>query len=238
VADDTITAIHEPHVDDMVRANFWHVRGRDRDLMIDCGLGVGDLRHELSDLFAREPTLVLTHGHLDHMGSAHAFTEVWAHPLEPIASPPPGSLCGPELAAELGLDAELPPLLIDAVPDAGYDPGSYRLAPARVDRALVDGDVVDLGDRRFTVLHLPGHSPGGIALLDEAAHVLFSGDIVYDDVLLDQIVGADIGQYVASMRRLLVYEVDIVHPGHGPSFDGVRLRELIDEYLQSVVTRT
>ena len=41
--------------------------------------------------------------------------------------------------------------------------------------------MVDPGGRPLTVLHLPGHSPGSIALFDPADGTLFSGDVVYDD---------------------------------------------------------
>ncbi len=40
--DDDITLLWEPHVVPLMRCNIWHVRGRDRDLMIDTGMGVGE----------------------------------------------------------------------------------------------------------------------------------------------------------------------------------------------------
>ena len=48
-------------------------------------------------------------------------------------------------------------------------------------RRLSDGDILDLGDRQFRVVHLPGHSPGSINLLDVGSdRSLFSGDVVYE----------------------------------------------------------
>ncbi len=41
--DDKITLLWEPHVDPLVRCNIWHVRGRDRDALIDSGLGIASL---------------------------------------------------------------------------------------------------------------------------------------------------------------------------------------------------
>ena len=230
---ETITRITEPHVHELLSANSWHVRGRDRDVLVDCGLGVASLRAGLTGLLAREPVVVLTHAHLDHMGSAHEFADCRAHPAEPAASPPPGSLRGPALAAELGLAGPLPPLLITAVPAGDYRPGDYRLRPARVTGPLRDGDVLDLGDRTFAVLHLPGHTPGSIALFDRDDGTLFTGDVIYDGALLDGIVGADRDQYRRSLRRLLGLPVRLVHPGHGPSFGPERLHELIHDYLSA-----
>ena len=51
----------------------------------------------------------------------------------------------------------------------------------QVTQKLNDGDLIDLGDRCLRVIHLPGHSPGSIALLDVGSdRCLFSGDVVYD----------------------------------------------------------
>jgi glyoxylase-like metal-dependent hydrolase (beta-lactamase superfamily II) len=234
---DTITLIREPHADPLVRANLWHVRGRDRDLLVDCGLGVTSFHDALPELAAREPVLVLTHGHFDHMGSAHEFAECWAHSLEPVAEPVFGTLDGAALAGSVMYPAAthktLPPLLISARPSESYDPHSYRVRPARVTRELADGDRFDLGDRAFTVLHLPGHSPGSVGLFDEHDGTLFSGDVICDGPLIDDIIGCNITQYVATMRRLRELPVRIVHAGHGRDFGQARMRELIDDYIAS-----
>jgi glyoxylase-like metal-dependent hydrolase (beta-lactamase superfamily II) len=230
--DERTTLVTEPYVHPLLRANLWHLRGRDHDLLIDCGTGVSALASVLLDRFGREPVLVLTHGHLDHMGSAHEFAEVWAHPLERVDDPAPGSLHGPTLAAEVGLDWSPPDLLVTARPHDGYDPATYRVPPATVTRHLTDGDTIDLGDRSLTVLHLPGHTPGSIALFDPADGTLFSGDVVYDDVLLDNLTGSDPARYADSLRRLRELPVTVTHAGHEPSFGRDRLHDLIDAYLR------
>ncbi|HEY4331304.1 MAG TPA: MBL fold metallo-hydrolase, partial [Ilumatobacteraceae bacterium] len=94
------------------------------------------------------------------------------------------------------------------------------------------GDIVDIGDRQFEVLHLPGHSPGSIGLWEPATGTLFSGDAIYDGPLLDELAESDIDAYCTTMERLLTLPVTVVHAGHDPSFGRDRLRELARNYLE------
>lgn len=226
-----VTRIEEPHAHELLRANIWHVEGAERDLVIDAGLGVASLRVEVPKLFAHDPILVLSHAHLDHVGSAHEFADRRMHAASVVDECMPATLYGPELAPQLGIDpADMPELLLDRVP-AGFDPRAYRIPPAPATRCLADGDAIDIGDRSLRVLHLPGHTPGSICLFDEASGALFSGDVIYDDLLLDELHESSIADYVRSMRRLRDLPVRTVYPGHGAPFDAERMRAIIDAYL-------
>ncbi len=237
--DDTITLLWEPHVVPLMRCNIWHVRGRDRDLVVDTGMGVLSLVDELGALLDKPVTAVATHGHDDHIGAHHEFADVVAHPLEAplLEAPPLHSLdpvvgWGADTITELrraGYDM-VEPYFVDALPP-GYVFEQYRQLPARVTRRVVDGDIVDTGDRAYEVLHLPGHSPGSIGLWHADSGTLFSGDALYDGPLLDEIPGSDITAYIATMERLLTLPVRAVHAGHDPSFGRDRLRELCRAYL-------
>lgn len=239
IVDDAITLLWEPHVVPLMRCNIWHVRGRDRDLLIDTGMGVNSLVEAAVDLFDRQITAVATHGHADHIGGHHEFDDVVVHPAEAalLAAPELDSL-DPESA--WGADA------IDGLRAMGYEmtdryfvtalpPGvafeSFTQRPAAVTRTVEDGDMIDLGDRQFEVLHLPGHSPGSIGLWEAATGTLFSGDAVYDGPLLDRLAESDIDDYCVTMERLLTLPVTVVHGGHDPSFGRERLHEIARDYL-------
>lgn len=237
--DHGITLIWEPHVIELMRCNIWHVRGRDRDLVIDTGMGVASLVGEMQELLDRPATAVATHGHGDHIGSHHEFDDVIAHPAEAddITNPMLDSL---NIVEAWGRET------VDSLARAGYEITDdffvnalptgmvlegFRQQPARVTRLVDEGDVIDIGDRHFEVLHLPGHSPGSIGLWEESTGTLFSGDAVYDGPLLDELEGSDVGQYCSTMERLLELPVDVVHGGHDPSFGRDRLREIARDYL-------
>ncbi|RAN94709.1 Hydroxyacylglutathione hydrolase [Micromonospora saelicesensis] len=235
--DGDVVRISEPHVNELLSANFWWLRGDDRDIVIDAGLGVVALREAIPGLFERDPLVVLTHAHLDHVGGASEFGDRAAHPAEAgvLAAGVPASLYGAELFDKLGIDAAgeaVPELMIDVLPDPDYDPAAYRVAPMTLRRLLDDGDRVDLGGLVLTVLHLPGHTPGSIALLEEHTGTLYSGDIIYEGALIDDLPNSDVTAYRRSMEFLVDLDVSVVYPGHGDSFDRTRLRQLAETYLR------
>jgi glyoxylase-like metal-dependent hydrolase (beta-lactamase superfamily II) len=222
--DDGVTLIHEPHILPFYRCNMWHVRGRDRDLLLDSGMGVVPLRRQVALLAERPVLAVASHSHFDHIGAHHEFADRAIHRLEAgiLARPEPGAT----LAAVYVRDE-----IFSALPPAPYGSARYAIAPAPPTRLLEAGDVVDLGDRHLEVLHLPGHSPGSIGLWEAASGILFSGDAVYDGPLVDDCYHSHVPDYLATMAHLRELPVRIVHGGHFPSFGRDRYRALIDQYV-------
>ncbi len=210
--DTNLTAFTEPFLNDYFRANFYRLEGRDCDLVVDAGMGLAALAPELA-LTSGKPVLgVATHIHADHVGSLHEFAERAGPRLEAEAFATMSDRW--TFAQEFRTLAEP----VTVLPHASWKAEDYAIPPAPLTRILDEGDVVDLGDRRFTVLALPGHSFGSIGLFDEQDGTLFSGDAIYDDTLIDDMWCSDRDQYRATMRRLLDLPVSIVHGGHGESF--------------------
>jgi glyoxylase-like metal-dependent hydrolase (beta-lactamase superfamily II) len=239
--DSKLVCITEPYVDPLLRSNTWWLRGHDRDLIVDSGVGICSLKATFPEMFERDPLLIVTHAHLDHVGGAHEFTDIAAHRLEvgAIAHPSPGSLHASTLLRELNLDPDLfavppTPILVDAVPTSDYEINSYQVQPAAVTRILNDADSISVGEHTFLVLHLPGHSPGSIGLLEQEYGQLFSGDALYDGVLLDGLHGSDRAAYCETARLLLELDFKTVHAGHGMSFDHERAKVILFSYLNKV----
>ncbi len=241
-AGEGLTMITESHLHPYIQSNLWLVRGRDRDLLVDTGNGVASLHGDLAPLFGdREVVAVVTHAHADHMGGLHEFEQRICHRAEAkdVEAPPDLSLLMTSTYSEEERQAaiesgygELPEALLDALPTAGFDPSAFEMRPTTPTRMVDEGDVIDLGDRAFEVLHLPGHTPGSLALWEDAASTLFSGDTVYaDEPLLDELEGSSIPDYVESMRRLRSLPVEVVHGGHDRSFGRDQLIVMADAYL-------
>lgn len=235
--DDAVTLLVEPHVHPLIRCNIWHVRGRDRDLLIDSGLGIASLRDAIDDLVGGPVVAVATHSHYDHRGALHEFDVRVAHPAEAalLSEAEPAPLRRQDFPARV-LEAievayPLDEMLVAALPYEGFQPAGFTQRPATPTWLVREGDVIDLGDRAFEVLHVPGHSPGSIALWERSTGTLFSGDVMYDGPLLDETPDAVIADYVRSVQRLRELPVTVVHAGHDPSFGRERLVELCDAYL-------
>lgn len=235
---DGLTLVVEPHVHPLLRCNVWLVAGRSQSLVIDTALGLVPLRGIVESELDGPLLAVATHTHGDHVGGLHEFDARAVHAAEAEALTGTGVTTlvsrhfGPTVIdpyRDAGYD--IPDVLVDATPGPAFDPNLIEIAPAPATRVLVDGDVIDLGDRAFEVLHLPGHSPGSIGLWDASSGVLFSGDAVYDGPLLDELDDSDIGAYLTTMDRLRRLPVTVVHGGHEPSFDRRRLVELCEQYL-------
>lgn len=220
-----VRRILETRVAPWMRCNMWLIPGRDRDLLIDSGMGLRPLKAEIAALRDRPVAAVCSHCHFDHIGCAHEFDVRLGHRSEAQvhASPDLDNTCARSwIAAEL----------LSALPDEGYELTQLKITPAPLTGYLDDGDVLDTGDRAFQVFHLPGHSPGSIVLYEKASRTLFSGDVVYDGLLIDNAWHSDPAAYRESLHRLRELPVDIVHAGHEPSFGRDRLLELIETYLR------
>jgi hydroxyacylglutathione hydrolase len=138
--------------------------------------------------------IVLTHGHMDHAGALAVVQKatgaaVAAHPAD-LSQLKDGSF-----AAIFGLNYPAPP-------DS--------------DLTLADGQEIKAGNIKFTVLHTPGHTQGGICLLGEG--VVFTGDTLFNSGIgRTDLPGGNYQQLLHSIRTKLLNLDDRikVYPGHG-----------------------
>ena len=224
--DANLVAFTEAFLNDYFRANFYHLKGRDLDLVVDTGMGIAPLLPELNLTPGKPVLAVATHIHADHVGSLHEFAD--------RGGPQPEAEAFATMEDRWTFADEFRGLSepVSMTPHSGWKVADYRIEPAPLTRILDEGDKIDLGDRSFTVLHLPGHSFGCIGFYDEHHGLLFSGDAVYDDTLIDEMWCSNRDDYRATMRRLIDLPVSIVHGGHGKSFGEARLKEIARDYLE------
>ena len=144
--------------------------------------------------------ILLTHLHVDHITSAR-----W------LADKTGADVCGSVLDAQLG--QELPN-------QVAHFRINIEVEPLTVDRNLVDGDTIPLGDETIQVLHVPGHSPGGLAFYLPQSALLSSGDTIFNgSVGRTDLWGGDMAQLLSSIREKIytLPEDTVIASGHGPT---------------------
>ena len=219
--------IEELYINRRERGLIYFVRGRDHDLLIDGGYGLVPLRPNLPLIDHDRTVFVATHTHFDHIGGAWEFPERWVHPLEAdvLAAPTQENTLIRPYGIEIAGEG-----LFDRVPPAWTTAEDYHIKPAPATGLLQDGDVIDLGNRRFEVLHTPGHTAGSISLWEETTGVLFSSDVLYNGRLLDELKESNIPDLLRSHERLAQLPIKVVHPGHYESFSGEKGVALMAAY--------
>ncbi|PDS35058.1 MBL fold metallo-hydrolase [Rhizobium anhuiense] len=228
---DNIRRIWEPHVHRFFRANLFHVIGKDADLIIDFGMGLAPLRPFLNIDIGKPVIALATHVHADHIGSFHEFEHRLGHAAEA------DGFAGMEDVVTLAhLFRELPQG-VEQKPEPSFDQDDYAIHEAPLTTVLAENDTVDIGVSLYKVLHLPGHSPGSIGLLDETSGIFFSGDAIYDGTLVDDLPGCDKSAYRTTMRRLRDLDVSVAYGGHGAPMTRERMRTIANAYLDASAQR-
>jgi glyoxylase-like metal-dependent hydrolase (beta-lactamase superfamily II) len=167
--------------------------------VVDPGGDVDEIAGALAANGARLEKILLTHGHLDHMGGAAELAERFGVPIE-----------GPHLGDKFW---------IDAVPQQARMFGYAGARSCTPRRWLDDGDEVVLGPLTFEVRHCPGHTPGHVVFFNRAARLAFVGDVLFaGSIGRTDFPGGSYETLVQSIRTRLWPLGDDVRfvPGHGP----------------------
>ena len=167
---------------------------------------------------------VVTHCHFDHSGCLHEFETRLGHRAEAdiLANP-----SNPKMVYE-GSWTRIAIVDLNQHPD--YSPETFRVKPAPLTGYLDEGDVLDLGNKAFQILHLPGHSPGSIGLWNIKEKTLFSGDALYDGELLDNLYHSDQETYLKTLSRIENLGAEVFHAGHFPSFGPQTMHKILAKY--------
>ena len=203
--------------------------GDERALLIDTGMGVGDIRAVVGDLTNLPVTVVNSHAHWDHIGGNHRFEEIVIHHAE-----------AHELPLGVGnerLRRAFAPEHVRAPLPEGFDIETFSIPPSVASLLLSGGERFDLGGRSLDVIHAPGHSPGGIVLLDRDRGQLFSTDVAYAGALYAFGPDANLADYRTTLAMLagLAPELTAVYPSHNAASIAPALLPLMHDGLAAAM---
>jgi hydroxyacylglutathione hydrolase len=206
-----------------IEKNIWSIDGPANDLMylvmgskkamlVDTGMGIGDLAQVVKSLTSLPVIVVNTHGHPDHAGGNSNFDEIWLSAKdEPIRQ----VMCADEY--RLG---DLKAFIGEEDPRyKKFADGVVRSRPFK-SHYIEPGESFDLGDRMFEVLEIPGHTPGSICLLNAKEKLLFSGDsIVSTPAWLYLKHSLPLKTYYEALKQVDAKRdsFDTIFPGHQPT---------------------
>ncbi len=163
----------------------------------------GDVAHILS-IVAQQGVnvdkIILTHGHLDHVGGTQEIAKALNVPV-----------IGPEKEDQFWLEQ------LESQSQMFGFPRTESFQPSRW---LQEGEIVEVGEIKLQVLHIPGHTPGHIALLDEQSKQVIVGDILFNGGIgrFDFPRGNQAQLLSGIKEKLLTLPAEtVVYPGHGPT---------------------
>ena len=182
---------------------LWDETSRDA-VVVDPGM-MREAEREMVTKFIEGQKLNVTHVLLTHMHIDHITSARW------LADKTGADVCASAKDAQLG--QELP----QQIQEFHLNIDS---SPLNIDHELNDGDTIPLGDELIQVLHVPGHSPGGLAFYLPQSGFLLSGATIFNgSVGRTDLWGGDMAQLINSIREKILPLPDetVIASGHGPT---------------------
>ncbi len=168
-------------------------------LVVDPGMGAGRLVEFLQEHQLNPVAVVLTHGHIDHIAGVAALRDEF-----------------PDIKVYIHkLDADM--LTEPNINLSAFTGEFFSIEPAEF--SLEEGDVLEQAGVKLSVLHTPGHTPGGICLYSKDEAIVFTDDTLFaDSIGRTDFPCGSMEQLLKSIREKLFTLPDEikVYPGHGP----------------------
>lgn len=187
-------------------SNIYVITG-EKPSIIDCGTGLHHnyIAKQIKEILDPKKivNIVLTHEHFDHCGGVKKIHDLTGRKAKIISH-------------------------IDAAEKIEKGESSFarmlggNMPKMPIDSIVKDNDMLKLGDKKFKVLHTPGHTRGGICLYNKEDATLFSGDTVFAHGSFGRydFPGGDVKKLYESIKKISELKIVNLYPGHETAVEG------------------
>lgn len=198
--DDNIWVINDNQQD-----NIYLVEGENSALIIDTGLGYQNLKSYVKAITDKPLVVINSHAHPDHAGGNHVFEHVHIHKDELKTLN--------YYTSEVVMIDTFNRFVNSNMPDHLLDKNKLSTSVLTIN----EGFQFNLGGRTLSVIHIPGHSPGSIALYDSKSKNMFTGDMTTKHIWLQVKHATSVKDFLNSIQKLKTYKtsINLLLPGHG-----------------------
>lgn len=201
--DENTFAISEPN--HWEETNCYLLIGEKRSILIDTGLGIGNIFKEVCKLSSKPVVAIPTHVHWDHIGGLWNFPEFYVHEAENEWISGKFPLSNDFVKKQLVKENNLTELI---------KTDDYAVFQGKPSGVLNNGDIIDIGGRIIKVLHTPGHSPGHMCFYEEESGYLFTGDLIYKGTLFANYDSTCPEEYFESVKKIAELSAKRIFPAH------------------------
>ena len=183
--------------------------GSDSALLFDTGNGLGDIKAIVDQLTDKPVQVLNSHSHFDHIGGNYQYRKILSPSTEFSIANSRGN-DSEQIKIEASAAA-----LCKGLPE-GVTEKNHHINAYSITAKVIDGDVIDLGNRTLEVLLIPGHTEDSLALLDRDSGLLWTGDSFYEGPIWLFFPETDLAAYAQSLARLvaLVPQLTALLPAH------------------------
>ena len=177
--------------------NSYLLIGDKYNILIDCGIGIYNIKDVVKKIDNKKIKLLITHMHWDHIGNIDKFKEIYLSKRanyyfkngveEPIV----------EIREKVLRDVDnelLPP---------NYNINEFNLEKSNRGIELEEGDTFEMGNRKVEVIDAPGHTDDHLCFYDLSNDYLFAGDLLYKGPLYLDTDNIDLTKYLFSLEKII-----------------------------------
>ena len=224
-------AIYEPN--QWQEAISYLLIGSERAMLVDTLQGISNLKFVVDQLTELPIIVINTHSHYDHIGSNYQFDTIYGLQNTYTANNARGR-------SNRELQGNVTPGSIWKNLPKNFSFEFYESKSYKIDKFVKNGDVIDLGNRIIEVIHVPGHSPDSIILIDKKSRLMLTGDSFYPAPIYVYSGSSSFQDFFISSQIMFSYrdDVDYLLPGHNETMQSVKFLSELRSATMAIINPT